>query len=254
MYRTLDPEKIVVTLATLEQRIGERFGGAGLARVAAELTAIAREARARCRALERPNYGLRTISALVVLAGLAGLGFVALLVRDLQASTELFGVMQGINSSVNLLILMGVALLFLVTLEGRIKRRRALGHLHELRSIVHVIDMHQLTKDPSIMLGQGQPTAHSPQRAMTPFELTRYLDYSSEMLSLSAKIAALYAQSSTDPEVIEVVNDIERLTTNLSSKIWQKITLVDSASRYSAALAAPTPASPAASAATRPPA
>ncbi len=167
----------------------------------------------------------------MVLVGLAGLVLVAGFVRGLQASTELFGMMQGIDAGVNLLILVGAALVFLVTLEGRIKRRMALSHLHELRSIVHVVDMHQLTKDPSIMLGQGHPTSHSPQRAMTPFELTRYLDYCSELLSLAAKIAALYAQSSTDPQVIEVVNDIERLTTNLSAKIWQKITLVEAASR-----------------------
>ena len=130
-----------------------------------------------------------------------------------------------------LLCVPGGALFFLVTMETRLKRRTALAHLHELRSIVHVIDMHQLTKDPSILIGQGEDTPHSPKRTMTPFELTRYLDYCSEMLSLSAKIAALYAQSSTDAQVIDVVNDIERLTTNLASKIWQKITLVEASSR-----------------------
>ena len=61
---------------------------------------------------------------------------------------------------------------------------------------------------------------------MTPFELTRYLDYCSEMLSLTAKLAALYAQSSSDAVVIDAVSDLTTLTTNLSSKIWQKITLV----------------------------
>jgi hypothetical protein len=227
MYRTLDSDKIISTLETLEQRISERFAGAGLARVAGELTGIAREANARCRALARPSYGLRLLSAIAILCGLAGLGLVARYVANLQVNVELFGLMQGIEATSNLLVLVGAAVLFLVTLEKRTKRSTALRHLHELRSIVHVVDMHQLTKDPSIMLGQGAPTAASQQRPMTPFELTRYLDYCSELLSLSAKIAALYAQSSTDPEVIEVVNDIERLTTNLSSKIWQKITLVE---------------------------
>ena len=31
----------------------------------------------------------------------------------------------------------------------------------------------------------------------------------------------------TDPVVIDAVNEIESLTTNLSQKIWQKITIVD---------------------------
>ena len=35
------------------------------------------------------------------------------------------------------------------------------------------------------------------------FELSRYLDYCSEMLSLTAKLAALYAQNLPDPVIIE---------------------------------------------------
>jgi hypothetical protein len=101
--------------------------------------------------------------------------------------------------------------------------------LHQLRSLVHVIDMHQLTKDPSLVLGRERDTAASPKRKMTAFELGRYLDYSSEMLSLAGKVAALYAQDLDDPVVVEAVNDIEMLATNLSRKIWQKIAILQSA-------------------------
>jgi len=114
-----------------------------------------------------------------------------------------------------------------VSLEMRIKRRRSLSDLHRFRSIAHVIDMHQLTKDPSTILGGGRPTASSPKRTMSRFELTRYLNYCSEMLSLSNKLAALYAQHLPDPVIIDAVNDIEDLTTNLCNKIWQKITILD---------------------------
>ena len=48
------------------------------------------------------------------------------------------------------------------------------------------------------------------------------------MLSLTAKLAALYAEKLSDPVVLEAVGDIERLTSDLSSKIWQKITIVQS--------------------------
>jgi hypothetical protein len=46
------------------------------------------------------------------------------------------------------------------------------------------------------------------------------------MLSLSGKLAALYAQDFNDPDVIEAASDIEQLATNLSQKVWQKITIV----------------------------
>jgi hypothetical protein len=87
--------------------------------------------------------------------------------------------------------------------------------------------MHQLTKDPSNVLAGGPSTPSSPKRGMDRFALTRYLDYCSEMLSLTNKLAALYAQHLPDAVVIDAVNDIEQLTTNLSGKIWQKITILD---------------------------
>ena len=59
-------------------------------------------------------------------------------------------------------------------------------------------------------------------------DLARYLDYCSEMLSITGKVAALFAQSVNDDVVIDGVNDIETLSSNLSRKIWQKITLIDS--------------------------
>ena len=61
---------------------------------------------------------------------------------------------------------------------------------------------------------------------MTPFELVRYLDYCSEMYSLTAKVATLYAQSSRDSLVINTVTEIEQIAANLSAKTWQKITLI----------------------------
>jgi hypothetical protein len=84
-----------------------------------------------------------------------------------------------------------------------------------------------LTKDPGAALHPADDTASSPRRIRNAQELVRYLDYCSEMLSLSSKVAALYAQSTTDAQVIDAVNELERLTTNLSQKIWQKINIVE---------------------------
>ena len=154
--------------------------------------------------------------------------------------------LQGIEASINILIVGGAALLFLFTLEERLKRRRALADLHGLRSIIHIIDMHQLTKDPSHGASVGSATASSPERTLTQHELSRYLDYCSEMLSLAAKTAALYAQSLPDPVVIDAVGDIERLTAGLSAKVWQKIMIVkqERLALKSSATAAPVASEP----------
>ena len=134
---------------------------------------------------------------------------------------------QGIEAVANLVVLTGGTLLFVITIEQRLKRRRALGALHELRVIMHVIDMHQLTKDPSASVIVGGKTASSPARTLTPYELSRYLDYCAEMMSLTSKVAVLFAQSLPDPVVTEAVSDIERIASGMAQKVWQKIMLLD---------------------------
>jgi hypothetical protein len=61
---------------------------------------------------------------------------------------------------------------------------------------------------------------------MTAFELSRYLDYCSELLSLSAKVAALYAQGTRDAVVIQTTSDLGQVTSNLPGKISQKISMI----------------------------
>ena len=159
------------------------------------------------------------------MAGALGLLWIGLLVIPLPATADnVFSLLQGMEAAANLLVLAIAAVFFLIRIEERWKRREALAALDEIRSIAHVIDMHQLTKDPSAM--SLNATASSPARPLNRLDTSRYLDYCSEMLSLSAKVAVLFAQGSLDAEVIETVSDIERLATGLSQKIWQKIMIV----------------------------
>ena len=122
--------------------------------------------------------------------------------------------------------LAGASIWFLLNLESNMRRDRVLADLHELRSIAHVVDMHQLTKDPTQLLKDYTSTKSSDVHDMSELELLRYLDYCSEMLSLTSKLAALYMQDMRDPVIIETVTEIEDLTTSLSRKIWQKIMIL----------------------------
>lgn len=94
---------------------------------------------------------------------------------------------QGLDAFINELVFVGLALVFLFTVENRIKRSRML----------------------------------------TPFELMRYLDYCSEMLAILSKLAALHTQHFNDAVTLEAVNDVENLTQGLSRTIWQKIMILD---------------------------
>lgn len=225
----LDAAKIEETVATLARRIHERFPQSGLHGVCQHLHSVAAAARKRAAEIRRPILSVRIASGLMIAAILAVLGYtVWTTIHDPNiARIGPADFVQMLEAAINSALLVGATVLFLVTLEARIKRRRALKALHELRAIAHVIDMHQLTKDPERALGIGKDTASSPKRELTPFELTRYLDYCSEMLSLEGKIAAVYAQDLDDPVVVDAVNDVEDLTTSLSRKIWQKISILE---------------------------
>jgi hypothetical protein len=223
MYRSLNAGKIVSTIEQLQKRISERFPGSGLSNVCSDLLHLAEQTSDRITFVARPHWGLRTAMIAIVVASVSFLLFLIGEAIALKGTDQLSDVLQGLDAAMNLAVILGGAAFFISTLETRWKRRRALAALHELRSIIHVIDMHQLTKDPGL-LGNAT-TSSSPERSLTPFELMRYLDYCSEMLSLAAKVAALYAEKLDDPAIIDTVGDIERLTSSLSSKIWQKITL-----------------------------
>lgn len=223
----LDPGLVRQTLETLHNRIAERFPGSGLAGVAQNLCAVGATTGERAAALQKPAIGLRVLIAVLLAGGAAGQVFLLSTMHATPVDADAISLVQGLESAVNLVLLVGAGVWFLVSLEERWKRRRVLAALHELRSLAHVIDMHQLTKDPTILLGNfHRRTSHSPARAMSEFELTRYLEYCAEMLALVGKLAALYAEDMRDPVVIEAVNDIETLCASLGRKVWQKITII----------------------------
>ena len=227
MYRSLDSEKIVDTIETLCRRIDERFPESGLGRVCHELLTIARESQKRSAWIAKPHRALRVITWLVLIVMAGGLAVVLASAAWPRGGFELVGLVQGLEAGLNITILLGAAALFLVTVEVQIKRKRALKAIHELRALAHVIDMHQLTKDPERLRAHVQDTASSPKRTLRPPELIRYLDYCSEMLSLIGKLAALYVQKFDDPVALAAVNEVEDLTTGLSRKIWQKIMILN---------------------------
>jgi hypothetical protein len=223
---TLDPRLISETVTRLRQRVQARFPDSGLAKVADQLTEIAARASATSDWIARPIISLRIL--VYALIGLIVLGL-ALTLWALplpQGRLELAQFIQVLESGINDVVLIVAAVFFLASLETRMKRNRALHSIHELRAIAHVIDMHQLTKDPEWILDRGTETGILPPRSMTPFELSRYLDYCSEMLSITGKIAALYIQRFDDGVALQAVNEVESVTTGLSGKIWQKLMIL----------------------------
>lgn len=229
-YRSLNPDRIVATIELLQNRIDERFPGRGLSRLCGELLAVAREDRERAAWVRRPNLWIRGSVAGLLLAGTLATVWAMVSLPRMRIETEAFNALSGVEAVFNIIAIVGAAVWFLLNLESVWRRDAVLADLHELRSIAHVVDMHQLTKDPTRYRRTIADTASSPTQDLSPDELERYLDYCSEMLALTGKLAALYMEDVRDPVIIQTVDEIETLTTNLSRKIWQKIMVLRSPS------------------------
>ena len=223
---TLDPRLIAETVDRLRLRVEKRFPNSGLASVATQLAGIAAKASATSEWIARPITSLRVLVHSLIGLIVLGLALTLWALPLPEGRLQLAEFIQVLEAGINDVVLIVAAVYFLASLETRMKRNRALRSIHELRAIAHVIDMHQLTKDPEWVLARGAETGIRPVRAMTPFELSRYLDYCSEMLSITGKIAALYIQHFDDSVALQAVNEVESVTTGLSGKIWQKLMIL----------------------------
>ena len=223
---TLDPRLISETVNRLHERIHARFPESGLSGVALKLCRVAERASATSDWIARPIWPLRLL--VLFLTGIIILGLILTLwTLPLPAGgLELAQFIQVLESAINDIVLIVAAIFFLGGIENRVKRERALRSIHELRAIAHVIDMHQLTKDPEWVLSRGTESAILPPRSMTSFELSRYLDYCTEMLAITGKIAVLYIQHFDDSVALQAVNEVESVTSDLSSKIGQKLMIL----------------------------
>ncbi len=237
MYEELKLDQILKTIAALQRRIAERFPESSLSGIALELLHIGEELAPTLEQLRRPRWALRAALTAAILVIAAALALFTLRFGRIAADVSGIGaLLQAIEAAVQDLIFLSLATYFLLTIEGRLRRRAALRALHRLRVIVHIVDMHQLTKDPEHLYPPEKRTPSSPARGLSRFELSRYLDYCSELLALASKLAALHVQYLNDPVVLEAVNDVENLAGSLASKIWQKIVILTAPSAHGPAV------------------
>ncbi|MDQ7992575.1 MAG: hypothetical protein REI45_07835 [Propionicimonas sp.] len=226
-FERLRASDVLATTRRLVLRIGARFPSRNLVKVAERLAAVASDVELA----SRPPRWLRpvrvvTLILIALLTLVTVVSVLALAVELLAGTGSTLGWLQAVETGINDIVFVAVAILFLWLLPTHLERRRILAELHRLRSLAHVIDMHQLTKDPERFAAAFRPTAQTVDVNMTPIEMATYLDYCSELLSLVAKTAALYAERSTDPAVLAIISDIENLTNGMSRKIWQKLALL----------------------------
>jgi hypothetical protein len=212
----LDPGKIIETADHLTRRVSEKLPDSALAGLAAELAQVARQTEDRAHKARQPILAIRIASVLAVCGTLVGVWYLA---RHIHARWE-FGtiteVFEATDAGFNLLVILAGALWSFVTLEARLKRRKALGSIEELRDFIHVIDITQLYYTPDL---------YNPNPANSPTSLTfdyTYLLFCTEMLGLLSNLAPLYARGAAGDSILRAVSDVEMLAIATTAKLLSK--------------------------------
>lgn len=232
MFERLQADKILATVRRLHARILQHFPEAGLTQVAAEFASLAEASPERIALLYRRNLALRAL-IVVLLAAIVGVAALFMTTwfadreHSLEVARDVGGLIQAIESVLGAAFFLSAAIVSIVTLEKRHIRVRVVRAMQELRAMAHIVDLHQLQKDPELFVIERGPGEAREHAELSIGEMTRYLDFCTELLSLLGNVAVLYAQPSHDPTVHAAADDVQQLSGNLANKIWQKIMILD---------------------------
>lgn len=222
----LHARMLVETIRRLRHRVSERFPESSLEQAISELERLGSETSSRVDRISRPMLIPRVLSGLLYLflVGLFGVGVVQF---GLYVENEGFGgenFFERLNNLLGTLVVLGGGVVVLERWEVERRQRAMILALQDLRNMLDVIDLHQLTKDPGTVIGMaGARAPSSPIREMTTYELSRYLSYCAEATSLTVKLATLYSQRSTDPIVLDSVEQVSAHAQGVSRGIQIKL-------------------------------
>ncbi len=126
MATLLDPEQLLTTVRALGSRIEERFPGSGLYTVCGELVSVTESASEMCVSIARPLWWLRIVVGVVIVGILGAFAGTLWFMDPPDGLSGLAEFVQVLEPGVNIVVLIGATVFFLLTVETRIKRRRDL--------------------------------------------------------------------------------------------------------------------------------
>ena len=225
-YTQLNTSLIIEQMRVLSKRIEERFPNSGLYAISKEAYALTQKVKDKQIEFSKPNYVIKGLSYFLIALIIIGVFYTIHKIELPGGELKLFELFQVFESGINDIVFIVISIFFLSNIEERFTRKKALQSLDELRALIHIIDMHQLSKDPQLLIHRGTETESSPKRTYSRFQMGRYFNYCSELLALWAKVSALYIQDINDQIILSAANEIENLSANISQKIWQKIMIL----------------------------
>lgn len=228
-YRALDPGKLKGSIEKIANQVRIVFPDSGLSGLAGDMTLVTNETIELADEIRKPMWWVRGVAAVLILLALIWPLLLAPFLDFKETFTSLAEFLEATDAGLHMILVIGAGVIFLVSWEDRIKRNKALDSLSTLRSIAHIIDMHQINKDPGFepIEDEDSRLVDDGKTVKNDSELAIYLDFCSDMLSVIGKLGAYHLQYYQDRVVLEAVNEIESLSNGLSRKLWQKIMVIN---------------------------
>ena len=120
---TLHVGGVIKTVEQLRLRILDRFEDSSLGKVCGTLLKIARRTDARIAWIERPRWGYRILVGIFLIVAVTGLVYAVCCAEIPDDRLGLADLVQMGESALNNLIYIGAAIVFLVSIETRAKRK-----------------------------------------------------------------------------------------------------------------------------------
>ena len=221
------PEQVAAACASLASRIHERFPDRGIDQHAQWFAQHA--ARVVMDGPLRMRHWLRllvtTAGACVAFAIL--FSPVLLYVRRMDVFEDLPTYLQSLDAFITILAATVAGRVTWVAYVGYWERQQVLPKLNGLRSFAHVTDMLQLSKSPTRILFPTSSETGWDDDHPDAVSMSAYLAFCAELHSMTAKVAALYGEWTSDATVMVAIDDVEDLCASLESKTSQKILLLE---------------------------
>jgi len=138
-------------------------------------------------------------------------------------------ILAKLDAFCNLILVFTAVFYTLYSLDKAYSKKQISKLLIGLSDFIHLIDMHQINKDPNHLKDDYVNAKHSPVKTLNKFELQRYLDYTSESIALGSKMAYQVLECfPNDQKIMSRVNELHILCDGITTNIWQKIIILDS--------------------------
>ncbi len=225
----ISAEMLSETATSIHRRIVERFPQANLRNLAASVAIKVENVADAAKRDFAPRWFITLVLFLLVTAVLSAAGWGLYRMGLHFGSPDWTELVQSADAALQMILVIGVAVWSLLSLGHKLQRSRQLAYLESLREFIHLLDLHQLEKDPDRLSRRpDENTSSSPkmEHVSTAFLMGRYLDYVSELLAVVATMAAYYAANARDEVVLGVVREIGASASQHRLHIGQKAAIL----------------------------